>query len=174
VHKAAKDNKGYSLVELVLVMMLLLLFGVTIFTLIFSGSDTYQRINENQSTESDVRIALSYLNLKIRQNDVADKIEIKNFPGTERPALVLYDPREGSDLVTWIFWEDGKLLECLVSEGEPPSADLSFTIIDVDDFTIAYNPLTRTVTGTVQYVYNGQILVRSCKVWIRSEMRGGT
>jgi hypothetical protein len=162
------DNKGYSTVELVLVLLLLLLFGVTTFTLIFAGSDTYQRISDNKNAETDARIALSYLNVKIRQNDMAGKIEVKNFPGTGKPALVLHDTRPESDLITWIFWERGMLLECLISEGEIPSSDLSFLIVEVDDFTVSYDEETRMLTGTVSYEYDGRVIDRSCKVYLRS------
>ena len=166
--KVKMDNKGYTTVELVLVLLLLLLFGVTTFTLIFAGSDTYQRISNNKNAETDARIALSYLNVKIRQNDMAGKIEVKNYPGTERTALVLHDTRPESDLVTWIFWENGMLLECLISEGDLPSSDFSFLIVEVDDFTVSYDEETRMLTGTVSYEYNNRAMERSCKVFIRS------
>jgi hypothetical protein len=173
--KVELDNKGYSTIELILVLLLLLLFGVTTFTLIFAGSDTYQRISDNKNAETDARIALSYLNVKIRQNDMAGKIEVQNFPGTEKPALVLYDTNPESDLLTWIFWEEGRLLECLISEGETPSSDLSFTIVEIDGFTVSFDVLSQMLTGTVSYEYNGQVLTRSCQIFIRSagEWLGG-
>jgi type II secretory pathway pseudopilin PulG len=163
------NGKGYTLVELLLVMMLLLVFGVTIFTLIYSGSETYQRISRNRSIESDARIALSYLNVKLRQHDYAEGMDVKPFPGTSRDALVLYDQTLDGNLETWIFWSEGQLLECLISEGETPDVNLSFTIVDIENFEIAYDRASRVVTGTVAYTYNGQSLSRSCEVTLRSK-----
>ena len=162
------NNRGSSTIELILVLLLLLLFGITTFTLVFTGSDTYQRISDNKNAETDARIALSYLNVKIRQNDMAGKIEVKNFPDTGRPALVLYDTDPDSDLITWIFWDDGKIVECLVSEGEDPNPDWGFTIVEIDDFTISYDEDAQMITGTVGYNYSGQMISRSCQIVIRS------
>jgi type II secretory pathway pseudopilin PulG len=168
------NNKGYTLVELLLVMMLLLVFGVTIFTLIYSGSETYQRISNNRNAESDARIALSYLNVKLRQHDYAEGLDVKPFPGTDRDALVLYDQTLDGNLETWIFWSEGQLLECLISEGETPDVNLSFTIVDIENFEIAYDRQTRVVTGAVTYTYNGRSLNRSCAVTLRSKEGGET
>jgi hypothetical protein len=147
-------------------------FGVTIFTLIYSGSETYRRISDNRNVESDARIALSYLNVKLRQHDYAEGMDVKPFPGTDKDALVLYDQTPDGNLETWIFWWEGQLLECLISEGEVPDVNLSFTIVDIENFEIAYDREGRVVTGTVAYTYNGQSLSRSCEVALRSAEGG--
>ena len=166
------NNKGYSLVELLLVMMLLLLFGITTFSLIYSGSETYQRISDNKNAESDARIALSYINVKIRQHDYTDGIEVKPFPGTSRNALVMYDHYEDADLETWIFWSNGRLYECLISEGEEPDENLSFSIVDIEDFKIDLDEQSNMLTGEITYNYNSQTLVRLFNVTLRSTKGG--
>lgn len=166
------NRDGYTLIELLLVMMLLLVFGVTIFTLIYSGSETYERISNNKNAQSDARIALSYLNVKLRQHDYADGIAVKPFPGTGQNALVLYDYNVDGDLETWIFWSEGKLLECLISPGDVPDEALSFTIVDIEGFQISYDENHQAVTGVVTYAYNGRTLSQSCEIMLRAGKGG--
>ena len=65
------------------------------------------------------------------------------------------------------------LLECLISEGDSPSAALSFLIVEIDGFAVSYDEETRMLTGTVSYEYNGQTIKRSCKVFLRSNPEAG-
>ena len=63
-----RDDKGSTLVELVMVMMLLILFGFTTYTLIYAGSETQRKIIEDKDAQVDARIAISYLNVRLKSS----------------------------------------------------------------------------------------------------------
>ena len=69
-------HQGYSLIEMSIVMMLLVLFGLGIFMLAAATTTTYESLVENKSESESLRIASSYIVTKIRQNDRIDSIKI--------------------------------------------------------------------------------------------------
>lgn len=146
------DTKS-ARVELIMVMLLLVLFGVAIYTLIVSGSNAQEKILADKKAIENVRIAMSYLDVKVRQNDENGKISVEPNPINALPSIRIQD--EGYD--TWIYWyqdaawERGKLLECLVLENTAASIDTSFEIIDVDSFEPVYDKTLGTITNTVTY-----------------------
>ena len=71
------EPNGYSLIEMMIVMMLLVLFGLGIFMLAATSSTTYQKLVEDKETAGELRIASSYLMTKIRQNDRMGAIRIE-------------------------------------------------------------------------------------------------
>ena len=71
---------GYTLIELALVLMLLILVASVVFTLAGTGSRTYLRIAAKQNQASDMRTALSYIDVQVRKHDVRDALSIRPDP----------------------------------------------------------------------------------------------
>jgi len=181
--KQLTNNKGNTLIELVMVMLLMVLFGVTIYTLIFAGSQTQQRLQENKEAQADARIALNYVNVRLRQNDAAGKIRIVTDEETGRNAIAIneFDPYE-----VWIFFHEyehvyvdeetgeevremrGELREAIPNPGEWPDPELSLAIISAEDFRVDLDPQRGTVTSTVFYMYDGKIKEMSATLYLNS------
>lgn len=136
-----KRNRGGIGVETMATLLLLLLLGMSIFSLAVSSTSAYSRLYEGDSLQSRLRVALSFIHMKIRQNDCAGAVSIEQHPVTLKPALVIREEYE-EVYKTWIYQDGGKLREALMPEGEPPSNDLSFEIADVDGFELV---MTRNV-----------------------------
>jgi len=162
------NNKGNSLIELIMVMMLLVLFGVTIYTLIYSGSKTQQKIHDDKTAQVDARIGLNYVDVKLRQNDAEDKIEITTNPMTGENAILIKERTFGEEYDTWIYFYNGELLECLCLPDEEPMYDYSWVIIETDDFRVSANPDTGIVTNTIIYQYDGKQKEMSTMVYLKS------
>jgi hypothetical protein len=141
------------MVEMIMVMTLLILFGVTVFTLISSGSNAQNKIINDKSSQTDARIAISYLNVKLRQNSEADKISVKPCPITGVDSILIETGGE-SAYDTWIFFEGGALYEFLGSPGDEPSMNLSVKIMDIKGFDISYDGGSNSVTVKAIYDYN--------------------
>ena len=129
------SKQGYTLVELVLVMLLLALFGVTIMTLIQSGTTAYGKIVDNRNAESDARIAINYLDVRVRQNDERGAVEVRPNPLGEGNALVIRERYGEETYYTWVYFLDGTLYECsLLLEDESVSVGRSAAIARLEDF----------------------------------------
>jgi len=150
-----------SLVELIMVMTLLVLFGVTIFTLMYSGADTQDRIMRDKNTQIDARIAVSYINVKLRQNDAMNKgvdnqtkIGVQPISLTGRNAIVIRERTIDYEYDTWIYEYEGKLYEMLTdpdNEPNPDNWDMGFYIVDVGAMETVFNKDDGTITNTVYY-----------------------
>jgi len=167
-----KQESGASLIEMVMVMMLLVVFGFTIYSLIYAGSETQKKIMDEKDAQVSARIALSYINVRLRQNDDAGKVRVAKNEATGQNAILIQE-RGDDDYDTWIYWSDGKLLECLTDAGEPPVDANGFTIVEIAGFQTVLNP-DGSITDTVQYEYNGQLAELSQVVDLRSGVSAGT
>jgi type II secretory pathway pseudopilin PulG len=138
-----KKEKGYSLIELMFVMMLLVLFGLTTFTLVISGSNTYKRLTESKNENSELRVAISYVKMEIRQNDTRNSMSIrKNFTGNGNSndnALVIDKTTGKESYEKWIYCSKGKLKEAYVKKGELPKDDLSIEVATISSFDVEFS-----------------------------------
>jgi type II secretory pathway pseudopilin PulG len=156
------------LVELVMVMLLLALFGTTIYTLIVSGADTQARITARKDAQADARVALSYINVRLRQNDAAGKIAVEPLELTGENAIVIRERGFDFQYDTWIFCSEGTLYECLTDPGVPPSVNLSFSIVDAEKLETELEP-DGSVRNTLYYKYGEELREMSAKINLRSQ-----
>jgi len=167
-----------SLIELIMVMTLLVLFGMTIFTLMYSGADTQDRIMREKNTQIDARIAVSYINVKLRQNDMLNrdidnqmKIGVRPISLTGRNAIVIRERTFDYEYDTWIYEYGGKLYELLTDPGDEPNEDnhkMGFYIVDVERMDTVFDAKNGTVTNTVYYSYNDGLDSITSTVYLRS------
>jgi type II secretory pathway pseudopilin PulG len=132
-------NKGYSLIELILVMVLLILFGLTTFTLVIAGSSTYGKLTKNKNSNSELRVALSYVNMKVRQNDSFNSISIRRVSREVGDAVVISKLMGEKPYETWIYCSKGILREALLKKGiNHPSDAISTEIAVISGFKVYF------------------------------------
>jgi hypothetical protein len=113
------DESGESLIELTMVMVVMILFGATIYTLILAGSSAQRKIIEEKNAQSEARVASSYVSVRLRQNDRKGAVVI--VPTKEYGNAILIKGGGGLEtLDRWILWSDGELREFIVDEGQEP------------------------------------------------------
>lgn len=149
----SRTKNGYILLELTMMIVLIFLFGVAIYQIINQGKSTEEKIIAKKTAQIDARIALSFLNVKIKQNDIRDKIKIKVLEQNKKNALVIEERSQDTNYDTWIYFYDGKLYECITDEGKQPQQDLSTQISAIDDFNIGYNKNKRAIINKIDYSY---------------------
>lgn len=160
------DKKGSSNIETIMTMTLLILFSAAIFTLMYVGNDTEKRILDQNAIKSNARVASSYINVKLKQNDVSGKISVKVNPNTASNALVITDISSKEKKNTWIYFEDGYLLESTTEELAPDN-DTAFQIAKIDDFQI--DKENDTITTRIKYFYNNEMQKVTSIIVLRSE-----
>lgn len=162
------NTRGSTLVELIMVMLLLVLFGATGYTLVHAGALTQQRIMQEKDAQTEARIVLSYINVKLRQNDESGKVAVEKATLTGKDALVIKDRAEDYAFDTWIFCYEGKLLECLIPPGEQPTELASFYIADAEELVVSVDPDSGAITNTLYYYSGGQLKNVSETIYMRS------
>jgi hypothetical protein len=119
-------------VESISVMLVLILFAFVVVTLISSGSHAYEHILDSKKATESARVAFSFVNMKVKQNDIAGRIDIVNTAFGD--ALKI----ESDDGIysTYIFFSEGALYECLTIKGVEPSADAGNLITELSGFEL--------------------------------------
>lgn len=134
--RIVKNEQGYSLIEMAVAMLLLVMFGLGIFMLAASSSGAYEMLTSKKSVNEEIRIASSYITTKLRQNDRENSVHVIEDYTDSSDALVISESISGETYLTWIYMSEGKLREVTIPESLSPSDDLSFIISEIDTFKL--------------------------------------
>jgi hypothetical protein len=161
-------ESGGSLIELVMVMALMMLFGFTIFSLIYTGSETLGKMDELKAAQVDARIAMSYLNVRLRQADGAGQIQVEeNSLNGEDSLVIKYideDPSMSYD--TWIFFDGGILQEVISEPGGEPEWLGASPIAQIDGLFL--NLVDNVLSYEVEYGYGSAQRFMKSRVALRA------
>jgi hypothetical protein len=120
-------------IESIVVMFVLILLSFVVFLVVRSGSQAYGNIvHDKQNTES-ARVAYSYINMKIKQNDAVSRISVVD---TEYGSTLKIDTENG-EFCTYIFFSEGTLYECLTKKDMKPKQQTANRITDLYGFSIS-------------------------------------
>ncbi len=108
--KFLKSNKGFSLVELIVVMIILAMLGGAVLSLVSSGGASYRKASDNLDAQQEARIAMSYINVKLRQNDRLGAVELVQREINESNVDVLKIEKPTGEY-WWIYFYNGVLYE---------------------------------------------------------------
>lgn len=148
--KALKNRDGRTQVEVLAVFVLLILLGISAFTLSMAGADSYKNLNSFRDKSSSVRIAMAYSEMKIHQYDTAGVLSVEPHPVTGKSALVIRETVEGKNYETWIYYSDGYLREALVLEGQTPTDEFGFEVAALDSYAVAEDGAKHGVSISAQ------------------------
>ena len=166
-----RRRRGYTLIELVLVLALLVLIAIFVFVLTGSGSQAYLRLTASQNQDSDLRIGLSYINVKLRSFDGQGMIDLQPDPFGGSPALLLSSDIEGESYLTWIYVREGYLCELFLAESTTPVPEMATKIVAADSLMLIRQPdeALQVILTRADGVMTGQ---RSRTVTLRSKGGG--
>jgi hypothetical protein len=166
--KLFKNKKGYTEAELMMVFALIALFGILCFTLIEAGGGAYKRLAENRSSKSYARVALSYIENRVRQGDEGQSVMIAESPLSEdENALVITGITGIEDEELWILKNGGELVEYYLAKGQELDPSAYFTIADIESFEV--KKVGNTLQLTIGYTQNGEVMTQSSMILLRSK-----
>lgn len=116
-------------VESILVMFLFILFTASIGLLIVEGQEAFGNIVDNKNNNEDIRIGVSYVNMKVKQNNISGNIQLIESPYSELNALEIRHYGEEEGYVTYIVYDEGALYECYQDRGDPINKELGEVIV---------------------------------------------
>jgi type II secretory pathway pseudopilin PulG len=170
--KLFKNKKGYTEAELMMVFALIALFGILCFTLIEAGGGAYERLAENRSSKSYARVALSYIENRVRQGDGGQSVMIAESPLDEdESALVITGITGIEDEELWILQNGGELVEYYLAKGQELDPASYFTIADIESFDVEV--VGSTLQLTIGYLQNSEVKTQSSMILLRSKGGGG-
>ncbi len=170
--KTKNSNKGFTLIEAIAAMAIMAIFSGALYTLFFSGGKTFQVVHDSYKAQNDARIAMSYITVKIRQNDMVTI----GGSGPEHAVQIIDDEhlriRDADDVnYWWIYRVDKELRES--KDGISLTTTNSAVIADIEDVTFA--PEISAETGaqsiriTIDYLDGATPRVLEETVTLRSE-----
>ena len=143
-------RKAFSKIEIILVMVLILLMGLSVFTLVVSSSDTYKNVIAQKNELTELRIAASYIDNKIKQAGSENTVKIMNNVVNNEPSIVITEDNDGEAYDTWIYHSKGRLKETYIKKEQPFDENMSFVIANIKAMepSIQNNVLNIKLTGT--------------------------
>ncbi len=166
-----KNKKGYSEAELMMMFALIALLGILCFTLIQAGGGAYERLAENRSNKAYARVALSYIENRVRQGDEKAAVNVAESPlGEGQNALVIsgFTGIEGEEL--WILKKDNELVEYYVQKGVTIDIEGYFSIADIESFDVTQTG--NMIQLSIGYYQGEDIRTQSRIIALRS--KGGS
>jgi hypothetical protein len=131
-------------VESISVMLVLVLFAFVTVTLISSGSSAYSHILGSKKAVESARVAYSFINMKVKQNDAEGRIDVVD---TAFGSALKIDVEDGL-YSTYIFYSEGALYECLTITGGEPSVEAGNLITKLSSFEVSRSGRLLTIRFT--------------------------
>lgn len=119
-------------VESILVMFLFIMFTASIGLLIVEGQEAFGQIIESKNSNEATRIGLSYINMKVKQNNLANHVTVVSTEYNSHKALLINHYGAEEAYVTYILYDEGALYECYMNKGEPLDITLGEVIVEMD------------------------------------------
>lgn len=128
--KFQKQTK--HMIDIIFPISLFFAFTASAFIAILLAANIYRSTTKQSQEHDAVRISLSYISEKIRQNDVNGTVFLGTLDGID--SLVLKQQIEDTTYITYIYEHNGMLKELFIKEGTVPSPQSGKDIIEVSDF----------------------------------------
>lgn len=102
--------------ETVFTMITFLVYALAMVVFVLLGASVYRSVTEQMQIHQAQRTAESYLREKIRQNDCAGAVSIRELQG--RQVLQIEETIQNQKYRTYIYVEDGELRELFLPAGK--------------------------------------------------------
>ncbi len=145
------ETRRQMSIESILVMFLMILFAVSTCIMIIQGSRSYSKIIDQKGAQEDVRVAFSYINMRIKQNDIAGQIQYLKDVVDSQDALAIYHGNAEIGYVTYVYYLNGILYECYTDTQTMPTQEMSTEISKLNGFEMLYDQESNTVVLTIPY-----------------------
>ena len=174
LHKDA----GFSIVELLIALTLMAFLATSLLTIITAGGDAFQKVLDEKTAESEARIAISYVTVKLRQHSSQGMVSIvpSDLATDDRSVLKIQGSSDGMAGESYfIYFEEspdggvGRLVE--KNSVAPRVGDTAgaHKIADISDFRISYADESETIINiSISYDTPGESNTRDVSIALRA------
>lgn len=152
-------------IESFLVMVLMTIFAVSVSFIIIQGKSTFERVSDNKIQDENARIAMAYVNKRIKQNDEENAVKIVADAVEGLTALRISHESYEPGLFTYIFYYNGYMYESYTDL--EPSLNLSTKIVAVDN--LSFQQDQNQIVMKLDYEYRGQVIPIEQRTTLRSK-----
>lgn len=164
--KKIRINKS---IEVFLVVLLIMAISISAAVLMNAGRNTYKRILDNGNSLENARIALSYLNMRIRQNDTRGAIEFSESWIEGNDALLIKHSGLEEGMITYIYYSDGALREIYTWVDNVPEPDNNEVIVELSGMEVEYYRNEGFFRVIVEYMQNEENMSMERIISIKSD-----
>lgn len=130
-----KKHSGKTRLEIMLVMLMLILFSISAYTLVVATASSYEKNQTQMLTKDSLRLATSYIDSKIRQSD-SKNIKIIDIPISDKKAISIEETIDGNVYQNIIYLKDDFLKELYVQKGTNLQDVEGFDIAQISDMNL--------------------------------------
>ena len=172
------DQSGFSIIELLIALTLMAFLATSLLTIITAGGDAFSRVLDEKTAQSEARIAISYITVKLRQHSSRGLVSVvpSDSLSDNRNVLKIEGGAGGVPGESYfIYFEEspdggiGRLVEknaVAPRVGDPAGAN---KIADISDFEISYMDENQTsINITVYCDTPGERITRDVSINLRS------
>jgi len=173
VKRQAGARSGFSVIELLIALALMAFLSGTLFAIIVSGGDAFQRVLDEKSAQGEARIAISYITVRLRQNSSRAMVSVVPSDSLTNVRNVLMIDGGGGAGRRYIYFEEnengGRLVEKTSATPKVDDPEGAVRIADISDFSISYLDENQTVINISVYCESpGEWISREVSVALRS------
>jgi hypothetical protein len=128
-----KKSKNF-IVDLIFTLTLFGAFAVSSIMVVYFGARVYEKINSGMDRNFTSRTAVAYTTEKLRQRDSEGTASITELEG--KNAIILTKKNDEVIENTYIYSEDGYLMETTVSGNAPVIRSEGARIMEIGSFTV--------------------------------------
>ncbi len=132
-------NKKALSIESLFVMILFMVFAVSMVMMIISGRTSYGKILDEKEQAENLRIATSYLRMKLKQNNRLYSVFASRSTKMDEEILEIWQGGEEEAYRTVIYFRQNKLWEAYMAVGDEFDPALSEPIIDLSAKTVRFD-----------------------------------
>lgn len=130
-----KRHYGKARIETILVMLMLVVFSISTYTLVVSTASSYGKNYSDMDAKDNLRLALSYVDLKIKQSDKKG-VYVLEKAIEDKDVIVVEDDIKGEIYQNIIYFKDGFLKEMLIKKGTNLNEVEGFEIAKIMDMRV--------------------------------------
>ncbi len=156
-----RKSSGHT-IDMVFILGLLAVFGITSFFVILVGAKQYQATANRMSDNYETRTISSYLEEKLNQNDIRGAGAVVQLDSTD--ALALTQIINGQSYTTYIYAYDGYIWEITVNSDTLVTPGSGQKILETGDMKIealSSNLFHFTITSTIGDNYSLYVSLNS-------------
>ena len=131
-----KKHYGKARIESILVMLVLVVFSISTYTLVVSTASSYDKNHKDMLAKDNLRLALSYIDLKVKQSGKKGVYLIEKAIDN-KDVIVVEDEIKGEIYQNVIYFKDGFLKEMLIKKGTDLDEVEGFEIAKIEDMTFS-------------------------------------
>lgn len=126
----------YKQITDALVLLLLLVFAVSLISVLFMGVNAYSRLTERDSASYSQRTCVQYIVTRVHSNDRTGAVSIDDFGDGD--ALVMRETIGDREYMTRLYFYDGYLTELFSPSELSFTPDSGERIMEISDLSFSF------------------------------------